>query len=121
MNQDIVAAKKILDTNISCVICYKGAVFTNDKPYNKAIIEFFNSGFDFSMFSIAITDIDLFTAAILKKLKIKGIFSYKISRKSLDLLNKENVEIYYNEIIDEELEDFKENMDIDEYIVKNRL
>ena len=116
MNQDIVAAKKILDTNISCVICYKGAVFTNDKPYNKAIIEFMNSGFDFSMFSLAITDIDLLTASI-----IKGIFSYRISRRSLDLLNKRNVEIYYNELIEEELEDFKEDMDIDSYIVKNRL
>lgn len=121
MNQDIVAAKKILDTNISCVICYKGAVFTNDKPYNKAIIEFMNSGFDFSMFSLAITDIDLLTASIISKLDIKGIFSYRISRRSLDLLNKRNVEIYYNELIEEELEDFKEDMDIDSYIVKNRL
>lgn len=116
MNGDVVAAKKILDTNYTCVICYKGAVLTSNKEYNEAIFDFFKSDFDFSMFSLAISVIDIKVSSLIIKMNIKNVFAYKINSNALELLKKYDVTAYYNDIIDEDLDNEIINMDIEQII-----
>ncbi|MBP5445013.1 MAG: DUF1893 domain-containing protein [Acholeplasmatales bacterium] len=101
MNGDVIAAKKILDTNYTCVMCYKGAVLTSNKAYNEAVLDFYNSKFDFSMFSLAVTKIDKEISKIIIDMKIKNVFSYDISSTALNFLKDNEITPYYNNVFEE--------------------
>ena len=112
MNQDVVAAKKILDTDYTCVVCYKGVVLTSKKECNEAIFDFLKSKFDFSMYAIAVSNLDFIGANLIIELGIKNVFSYKVSDKALELLNNNNITSYHNEIINP----LDESLDYEKYI-----
>ena len=116
MIDDCLAAKKILDSGATCVLCYKGMVLRNDKEGLTPLFEFIDSKFDFTMFSSAINKIDKASAFLYLKLGIKNLICYNITKSALDLLEKSNVEIHYNELIEINSkleEELKDVFDID--------
>lgn len=109
MNQDVVAAKKILDMDYSCVICYKGVVLTSKKECNEAILDFLKAKFDFSMYALATKKIDFIGANLISDLGIKNVFSYVVTKNANNLLDSNNITSYHNEVIKEDdVTDYKE-------------
>ena len=98
MNEDIIIAKKILDTGFSVVICHKGMVLTSKKDSIESLNEFINSNLDFSEFAIAMREVNKDHTSLLVKLKIKDIITYKISDKAKIILDSENINCNYLEL-----------------------
>jgi len=100
MLEDCLAAKRVLDTGYTCVICYKGMVLTSKKDEVLALVEFIDSKFDFSMFSACIKNIDKSSAFLFVKLGIKNIFTYNLTKNAKDILDKYEINYRYNELVD---------------------
>ena len=98
--EDIITAKKILDTGFTVVVCYKGMVLTSKKEYSIALNEFIDSKLDFKPFSLAIHEIDIDNANLILKLGLQNIATYKISSAAKELFDQNNLNYKYNEIID---------------------
>jgi len=111
---DCLAAKKILDSGATCVLCYKGMVIKNDKEGLTPLFEFIDSKFDFTMFSSAIKRVDMIVAFLYLKLSIKNIICYEITKSALELLENNEVKVHYKDFIEidsrleEELKDIND-------------
>jgi hypothetical protein len=101
MNNDCLAAKKILDGGNTCVIAYNGMVLTSKKEGLDALLDFINSKFDFSMFSAAVDYIDKAKAILLLKLGIKTFITYKLTNDAKLILEKYSINSNYKELVDE--------------------
>ena len=97
---DCLAAKRVLDDGNSCVLCYKGMVFTNNKKSLLPLMEFLDSKFDFSMFSSANKYVDLHHALFYVKLGIKNIYADKLTSSAKELFDKYSFTYHYKELVD---------------------
>ena len=97
---DCLAAKRVLDDGNSCVLCYKGMVFTNNKKSLLPLMEFLDSKFDFSMFSSASNYVDLHHAMFYVKLGIKNIYADKLTKPAKELFDKYSFTYHFKELVD---------------------
>ena len=99
MFEDCLAAKRVLDTGYTCVICYKGMVFSSNKENVLPLVEFLDSKFDFSMFSICNKIISKSIAVLIIKLKIKNVFTYILTSDAKELFDEYGINYRYNELV----------------------
>ncbi len=115
MLQDCLAAKRVLDTGYSCVICYNGMVLTSNKDSIYPLVDFLDSKFDFSMFSICMKTISKSSAILIAKLGIKNAFTYNITLDAKNVFDKYEINYRYNELVlktsDELLDKLIESID----------
>ena len=98
--EDLMIAKKALDTGYTCVIAHNGLVLTNKDNIKIAINNFLSSNIDFSNYSLAITFVNSDICSLLMKLNIKKIFSYKLSMKAKSIFDSNKIIYRYSELIE---------------------
>lgn len=97
--EDLMIAKKALDTGYTCVIAHNGLVLTSNDKEILALNNFINSNIDFNDFSLAITYIDKDIFELINKLKIKKVFSYKLSKEIKELFDELEMLYKYSELV----------------------
>ena len=98
---DILTAKKILDSGYSVVLCYNGMVLTNKKSEEVALSEFIESKLDFSNFTIALKEINSHISCLIVQLNVKSIVTYKLSDIAKEELEKNGIKCNYKDLINE--------------------
>lgn len=101
MHNDLLNAKKILDSGINVVLSYNGMILTNNKEASIAINEFILSQMDFTMFTLGVSEIKSDIVSLIIDLGVKSIITYKLSDIAKELLEKNDVKCSYKELINE--------------------
>ncbi len=99
MDNDLLTAKKMLDSGCSTVLVYNGIVLTNNKDIEVAINEFISSKLDFKLFTLGVKEINSFISSLIIDLNVKCIITYKLSNIAKDILEKNNIKCSYKELI----------------------
>ncbi len=99
MDNDLLTAKKMLDSGCSTVLVYNGMVLTNNKDIEVAINEFISSKLDFKLFTLGVKEINSFISSLIIDLNVKCIITYKLSNIAKDNLEKNNIKCSYKELI----------------------
>ena len=86
MNNDLLNAKKTLDSGVSVVLSYNGMILTSNKEANIAINEFISSKLDFTMFTLGANMIKSDIVSLIIDLGVKSIITYKLSDIAKELL-----------------------------------
>ena len=106
IDDDLLAAKRVLDTGYTCVLCYKGMVFTSKKEGILPLVEFLDSKCDFKMFSICKKEINECSAILLVKFGINNISTYSLTKKAKNIFDNYGILCKYNELVDETSDKF---------------
>ena len=97
--EDLIIAKKALDTGYTCVLSNKGLLLTSKDDLEKALNDFINSKIDFKDFSIAITYINESIFLLIDKLEIKKIYTYELSNEVKKILDERSILYKYAKLL----------------------
>ena len=98
---DILTAKKMLDSGNSIILVCNGMVLTNNKALDVALSEFISSKFDFSEFILGIVEVNSSISSLIIDLKVKCIITYKLSDIAKNELEKNGIKCSYKELTNE--------------------
>ena len=100
MSDDLKKAIALLEKDgLTCVFVNGEKVFSSTKRGVKPLLEFLESGTDFSAFSVADKVVGKGAGFLYILLKVKAVYAKVISKQALNLLNENGVKVYYDELV----------------------
>ncbi|MBQ8726098.1 MAG: DUF1893 domain-containing protein [Clostridia bacterium] len=100
MSNDLKKAIALLEKDgLTCVFVNGEKVFSSTKRGVKPLLEFLESGTDFSAFSVADKVVGKGAGFLYILLKVKAVYAKVISKHALNLLNENGVKVYYDELV----------------------
>ncbi len=101
MDNDLLTAKKMLDSGNAVILVCNGMVLTNNKGLDIALNEFISSNFDFKEFVLGIVEVNSIISSLIIDLKVKCIITYKLSNIAKEKLENNGIKCSYKELINE--------------------
>ena len=100
MNSDIVKAKQVLmDNDYTCVLCLNEKIYQSSLRGVKPLIDFLESGVDFSKFSAADKVVGAGAAHLYVLLGVREVFAKVISDAAKKILIKNGISVFYEDLV----------------------
>lgn len=100
MNSDIVKAKQVLmDNDYTCVLCLNEKIYHSSLRGVKPLIDFLESGVDFSKFSAADKVVGAGAAHLYVLLGVREVFARVISDAAKKILIKNGISVSYEDLV----------------------
>ncbi len=99
MNKDLKQAKELLSGGYTCVLCKNNNLLKTDQRGVKPLLEFLNSGKDFSGFSAADKVVGKGAAFLYVLLNIKAVYAKVISRSAKAVFDENNIHYEYDNLV----------------------
>lgn len=101
MKADLTKAIQILNEgDYTCVLCKENRIYTSTQRGVKSLLDWQNSGLDFSGFCAADKVVGKAAAFLYVLLGVKEIYAYVVSRAAMDTLIKNNIQIQYDNVVE---------------------
>lgn len=95
---DLLSAKQYLkENNFTCVLIKGDLMFSSDERGVKPLVEFLNSGTDFTGFSAADKVVGKATAFLYALLNVKEVYAFVISESAISVLEQNGIKAEYGE------------------------
>ncbi len=101
MNCDIETAKKHLKAGgYTCVLCKGDKIFTTSLRGVKPLVQLYQSALDYAGYSAADKVVGRGAAFLYVLLNIKAVYADVISRPAMDVLERYNIKVDYQQLVD---------------------
>lgn len=101
MKTDLTKAIKILNEGgYTCVLCKENRIYTSTQRGVKSLLDWQNSGLDFSDFCAADKVVGKAAAFLYVLLGVKEVYAYVMSEAAIDTLAKNSIEIQYDNSVE---------------------
>lgn len=100
MSADLTKAIRILNEGgYTCVLCKENRIYTSTEREVKFLLDWQNSGLDFSGFCAADKVVGKAAAFLYVLLGVKEVYAYVMSEAAIDTLTKNNIQIQYDKSV----------------------
>ena len=101
MNNNLIKAKNSLQKgNYTCVLCFCDQLYFSTERGIKPLVNWLNSGIDFSGFSGADKVVGKGAAFLYALMKVKNLYASVISKPALLVLNDYGIKVEYDTLVD---------------------
>lgn len=100
MNDLKKAKEKLQTSEYTCVLCCDSQVLTTTLRGVKPLVSWYKSGQDFDGYSAADKVVGRATAFLYVLLNVRAVFAKVISKSALDVLRESNIEVEYDQLVD---------------------
>ena len=101
MKADLTKAIGILNEgSYTCVLCKENKIYTSTERGVKSLLDWHDSGVDFSGFCAADKVVGKAAAFLYVLLDVKEVYAYVMSAAAIDTLTKNNIQIQYDRSVE---------------------
>jgi len=94
------AKEKLIAGEYTCALCCGSQIFASTLRGVKPLVAWYKSGKDFGGYSAADKVVGKATAFLYVLLNVKAVFAKVISKSALDVLRESNIEVEYDQLVD---------------------
>lgn len=101
MSKDTETARNLLETEgFTCVLCKNDEIYTTTLRGVKPLVQWLESGMDFSGFCAADKVVGKATAFLYSLLGVKEVYAHVMSKASLEVLEKAGIRVQYGKMVE---------------------